>query len=118
VRDLKRMEENTVVGFFNPDNYPRITRILHFLTETNQPDLSALFFLMICMAMQESPELQVLIDSKSVIRSWLKTQRYVTDRYTAEENLTNTVLAGWERSDDQMADGQEVVEIVRDAWDE
>jgi len=120
IMNLKREENNVVVGLYNPDNYSKITRILHFLTVIKMPELSALFFLMLCSAMHENPDLQQLVNSKNVVSSWIKTQPYLeTQRYPAEEAMVGTTLEDWEK-DDKNKEGTEIVEYRRpsDAWEE
>jgi hypothetical protein len=115
IKPIQRQEENVVVGLYNPDNYPRITRILHFLTEIRMPDLSALFFLMLCEAMKSNPDLRHLIASKNVVADWIKTQPYLLQKkYIAEEAMTGTEIASWEKSEEDIR-----IDIKKDdAWDE
>jgi hypothetical protein len=120
IKPIQRTEENIVVGLYNPDNYPRITRILHFLTEIRMTDLSALFFLMLCEAMKINPDLRHLIHTKNVVQDWVKTQPYlISKKYIAEEAMTGTEIASWEKSDEQFAEPElVVVEKQKDAWDD
>lgn len=118
IKPIQRREENVVVGLYNPDNYPRITRILHFLTEIHMTDLSALVFLVLCDAMKTNPDLRHLIDSKNVVRDWIKTQPYlVAKKYIAEEAMTGVEIASWEKSDENQGPELTVIE-PKDAWDD
>lgn len=114
VKDIKRQENNTIVGFYNTANYPRITHILEFLVICNMPELSAIFFLMICMAIKEHPDLQKIINDENIISKWVKTQKYlIDDRYKVEESLGGMVLEDWEKTFEEPAE-----EVNKDAWSE
>lgn len=115
IKPIMREEEKTVIGLYNPINYPRITRILHFLTEIRMNDLSALFFLMLCKAMKENPDLRHLISSKNVVGDWIKTQPYLqSQKYLAEEGMTGLEIASWEKSAEEVP----ITTLVEDAWNE
>lgn len=116
VGDLKREENHVIIGFYNPDNYAYITRILHFLEVVKMPELSAIFFHMICMAMHANPDLKQLINNKNVISTWVKTQSYLEkERYKAEESLAGAALEDWEKTYEEPS---ETVAKIKDAWDE
>jgi hypothetical protein len=116
IKPIQRIEENVLVGLYNPTNYPRITRILHFLTEIRMTNLSALFFLMLCNAMKDNPDLKYLITSKNIIGDWIKTQPYLrSKKYIVQEIMTGNQLDDWEKSDQEF-----ILELVKqkDAWDD
>lgn len=113
IKPINREENNVIIGLYNPDNYPRITRILTFLNDINMHELGAFFFLMLCRAMQEHPDLKHLIDTEMVLQKWMKTQPYLKERgYEAQEALLGEELEDWEKFSDQSQQ-----EHVRDAWD-
>jgi len=112
VKEVYRQEDGVVIGLYNPENYPRITRILKFLNLINMPILSALFFEMICQAIKKDPELKHLIDTNGVIREWILTQSYLEHQaYDVEEIMIGKEIESWEKE-------EEVVENkLVDAWD-
>jgi len=115
VRELRREMNGIIVGFYNPENYARITRILHFLTSIKMPEMSAMFFCMICMALRGAPDLQALVSQNNVVSDWIRTQPYlIEDRYTAEESLLGTTLQDWEKT--QPEDVRSSSVHVADVW--
>lgn len=114
IKPIMRQEENTVIGLYNSDNYPKITRILQFLTNIHMEDMSALFFLMLCKAIKENPDLKHIVKTKVVLQEWLKTQSYIKKekRYEAEGKIFGEELESWEKSHEE----EEVVK--EDGWDE
>ena len=114
-KPVQREEQNVVIGLYNPENYPRITRILTFLTGIKMELLSSLFFLMLCRAMHDNPDLKHLIMTKNVLQDWIRTQPYLESRkYDAEQALFGEKLEDWERYESV----EEVIIEKRDAWDE
>jgi hypothetical protein len=120
IKPIYRQEGNVVIGLFNPVNYPRITRILKFLKEVDMSELSALFFLMICKATSDAPDLKHIIQSHNVAKEWIATQPYLeTRKYLAEEVITGSELASWEKTDEEVVkENLANAEIIRDAWNE
>jgi len=111
IKPLLREENNVVLGLYNVDNYPRITRILTFLEDIRMGDLGMLFFLMLCRATKDHPDLKQKIDSSLVFQHWIKTQPYLANkRYEAEEALLEHELEDWEKTQSS----EEGVE--NDAW--
>jgi hypothetical protein len=115
IKPLYREEGNVVIGLYNPDNYPRITRILTFLTEIRMQQLSALFFLMLCKAMKSDPALQEKIKQSLAFQDWVKTQDFLIEqRYIAEEKMFGEELEDWEKWSE--ADSVHVEPVHNDAW--
>lgn len=113
VKRVHREENNVVIGLYNKDNFPRITRILTFLSEIKMYELGTWFFLMLCQAMQKYPDLKFLIESSMVLQDWMKTQPYLEDkRYEAEEALIGEELESWEKSNSLS----EPEPVINDAW--
>lgn len=116
IKPIFRQEETTVIGLYNPDNYPRLTRMMEFLTIIEMPHMSELLFLMTCRSMQDYPDLKVLMHDKFVIQDWIKTQPYlIKGRYKAEAKLFDEELEDWEK---QSLDSIMDYEPTRDAWDD
>lgn len=112
-RSIYREENGIIIGLYNPDTYPLITRIMEFLQKINMTLVSALMFLCICKAIKSNPDLAYIINDKDVFQSWAKTQSYLSEiRYDAQESLFNEELEEWEKSfsEEDLQHG--------DAWDE
>lgn len=114
IKPALREDENTVVGLYNPDNFPKITRILQFLVEIGMQDMSALFFLMLCKAIHANPDLKHIVKTKVIIQEWLKTQSYIKKekRYEAEGKIFEEELESWEKSH------EEEPFVKTDGWEE
>jgi hypothetical protein len=101
IKPIFRDENHIVIGFYNPNNFPKITRILNFLSIIDMQAMSCLFFLMICKAMKD-PKFNYLVKEKNILPEWLKTQTYLTttQRHDAETKLFGEELAEWELYED------------------
>lgn len=112
-KPVYREEDNVIIGLYNPDNFPRITRILQFLNVIHMENMGVLFFLMLCKAMKENPDLKQLINNQvGVLQSWIKTQSYLAEhRYDVEEIFVGQKLEDWEKSEIELEDD------INDAWD-
>lgn len=120
VKPLQRTEEGLVIGLHNPENLSKITRILQFLEKADFRDLSALFFLMLCRAMKESPEFKHIVKINLVLQDWIKTQPYLAqNKYVIEEKVFGEEIASWEKSRSvEEAVITPLPVLVQDAWDD
>jgi len=80
IKPIFREENNVVIGLYNEDNYPLITRILTFLVDIEMVDLGALIFLALCRSMKNHPDLKRKFDITHIFQQWTKTQPYVVGR--------------------------------------
>lgn len=114
IKPLLREEGNVIIGLYNKDNYPRITRILTFLNIIRMKELGSFLFLILCRAMQSKPDLKHLIDTEMVFQEWLKTQSYLKERrYEAQEAILDEEMESWEKSLSE----EEIETILNDAWE-
>jgi hypothetical protein len=117
VKPIQRSEDGVVIGLHNLENLPKITRILEFLTKAEFRDLSALFFLMLCKAMKESPEFKHIVKTSLVLQDWIKTQPYLSqNKYVIEEKVFGEEIASWEKS--RSVEEGIPIQVAQDAWDE
>lgn len=115
IKPLYRDKGDIVIGLYNTNTYPRITRILQFLEKIDMTFLSSLLFLCLCRAMKDDPELSHRIVSNAVVDDWIKTQPYLKDkRVEAEEALISESLESWEKEHEQ----EEKLLTLQDAWEE
>lgn len=121
IHPILRTEEGITIGLCSPENFSKITRILHFLDRCDFPIMSSVFFRMLCQAMKESPEFKHLVETKNVIQEWIDTQPYLIEsketKWKIEENVFGKDLADWEKMviEDTLATRRQV---ANDAWRE
>jgi hypothetical protein len=113
VKQLYRRENDLVIGLFNPDNFPRITRMLKFLNFVKMTKFSQLLFLVILRAMEEDESFKQLVKDHSVLRDWIKTQGDL-DVDVTYNRIMGEEIPEWEKNiyDDALPD----VSKSSDAW--
>jgi hypothetical protein len=79
IKPILREEKGVVVGLCNKKNIELITRILKFFGENNMGILSGIFCLAICKALQDCSNFRQVVWDNKVLRTWLKTQKYLTE---------------------------------------
>lgn len=75
IKPLNRRGKGTTVGLFSPINYDRITQILQFLGSIDMELLSAIFFNIICVAMNSNNLLKQ--KTKTHLTTWMNTQPFL-----------------------------------------
>lgn len=118
IKPIFREENHVVIGFYNPDNFPKITRILNFLSIIDMQAMCSLFFLMICKAMKD-PKFNYLVKEKNILQEWLKTQTYLTKDQinNAETKLFGEELADWELYEDVEKPILDKPKPILDSWE-
>ena len=79
IKPIFREEKGVLVGLCNKKNIQLITRILKFFGENNMGILSGIFCLAICKALQDCSNFREVVWDNKVLRTWLKTQKYLTE---------------------------------------